>query len=89
MEKVLTRFSFNKIAISYTSEESLINVDSFLCKDQLNKVHVSDHGRYNQQIIVRLKTEQLCKAGCTAVRIYIFCMTNISSGTAERLQGFK
>ena len=62
MEKGLSRFSFNKIVINYTSEESLINVDSFLCKDQLNKVHVPDHGRYNQQIIVRLKTEQLCKA---------------------------
>ena len=36
-EKVRTRVSFNKILTNYTSEERLINVDSVLCKGQLDK----------------------------------------------------
>ena len=48
---------FNKIIANYTSEESLINVDSFVCKGQLNKVQVPDLGRSDQQIIFRPKTK--------------------------------
>ena len=57
----------------------------FLCKGQLNKVEVLYLGRSNQQIICRLKTKYLYKAGLVAEKIlhvYVFSFSNIFSGTA-------